>query len=194
MYLFIASSIQIQDIKMTIYGILFFLITVCNKRNLATLPHLQPVLNSLLSYLHIQKEKAPLVLVSHQPYVGLTSLMSQVVESELPRVYAHNVELERSRCGYACVARACSSSAMSGSLYELLFGVILQICHVYDVPYIEYRLNLKSTKNLLNFFYDLLQNVSLHYCTFKPLVVVCTYDYPVHCTSKYIESLYNRVM
>lgn len=34
MYLFIASSIQIQDIKMTIYGILFFLITVCNKRNL----------------------------------------------------------------------------------------------------------------------------------------------------------------
>jgi hypothetical protein len=66
----------------------------CSRVRLATLPHLQPVLNSLLSYLHIQKEKAPLVLVSHQPFVGVSSLMSQVVESELPRVYAHNVELE----------------------------------------------------------------------------------------------------
>ena len=77
----------------------------------------------------------------------------------------------------ACVARACNSSAASGSLYELLLGVILQICHVYDVQYIEYRLNLKSTKNLLNFLYDLLQTVSLNYCTFKPLVIVCSFTF-----------------
>ena len=129
-------------------------------------------------YVQIKKEKAPLILMSQQPNVGISGLIGQFVESDLPNLFflegAPTTEVNPANQGpgYMCLVRACNSTLLSSTIYQLLFTIVIQIAHCYQLPYVDYSLTLKTTRNLINFLYDLLHRVSNVEAKTKPLIMI----------------------